>query len=135
MIAGLGCDTNIFFTCSINFAIVICYACRRAKSHNRLIGKISTVQRYKNQCKIEIFFEIKSIRVSCRYKTSEMSNSLTTIHSQKPPPPCGVSTSNSSGGAQRIVRRAKRSRLTIHSCSISGCEKVRRPMRAVMPVW
>ena len=37
-----------------------------SESHTKLTGKISTAQRYKNQCKIEIFFERKSMSDSFR---------------------------------------------------------------------
>ena len=78
-----------------------------AKSHKRLIGKTSTVQRYKNQCKIEIFLEIKRFRDSLRYKTAVMIKSTATQMNHTPPVPRGQSAKSSKGGEVMRTASAK----------------------------
>ena len=74
-------------------------------SHKRLIGKISTMQRYKNQCKIEIFLAINRFSVSRRYSPAVTANSMIMMQNQTFPVLRGQSANSSSAGEVTITPR------------------------------
>ena len=73
----------------------------------RLIGNISTVQRYKIQCKIEIFLERNRFSVSLRYKKTVASNSMTMMQNHTSPVPRGHNAKSSRAGTVTMTPSVK----------------------------